>query len=469
MRRDDDTSRGLLGVCAALALFAGCVPDPGPIATLRGRVSDDEGARALGFGGEGAAAAAARVRVLAVGSRGTLETLNSVEVGAGGSFSLEVPAERARLVVEAVDDGGEVVAAALLEHSGSDGDTVRCTPLDTESSLEAALFLVMATRAEAVEDVNVVDLRARVTARLAAAVREKQRQGEDVSDDVRRLAEALLVAQATEVRGYGAAGVDVTQEELFLLELPASRALSAALHERDDERDAEEAYQAFHEALADVVSGLGLSPAAQARAESSAGLAFRMVVNQRVRVGTIAAREVTESALLAAALTEGRAYEAATLALLASADVDERLRREAEMAARELHASLVTATNTAVAAEAFGALSTTLVGDADASTSLLGGVLGLDATASPAVEAALFESRRATDDLEQVLKRLAQRAQAVPGDIDVRSFSIDVTRAYAAHHDALLRVGDDLASSANDPELALGLVVLAETAYRLRE
>lgn len=466
MRRDG-TTWGRLGLSLALALTSACGLDTDPIASVKGRISDDDGYQTLRFGGDGTTAAATTIRALAVGNGGTLASLSRSELDAEGRFHFDVPAEHTRLLLEAIDERGEVVAAAILEHSGAEGETVTSTPLTSESSLEAALFLVMATRASSVEDVNVVDLRARVTARMAVALREKEAAGEDVQADVLRIAEALLAAQATEVRAYAGLGVEISQAELFSHELAASQALSAAL---DEGSDPAAAYEAFYEALDDVAASLGLSAEARARAESSAGLAFRIVIDERVRANTVAAREVTDSAVLAAARAEGHAYERATLALLERPDVDERLRDEAADAADALRANLTLASNASRAAEAFRALKTTLVGDVTLGTSLLGGLLRLDATAAIGVEDALAESAEASSDLDQALKRLAQRTLAAPGDIDVDAFAIEVTRAYSAHHAALLRASENIVLAADpDPALAVGLVVLAETAYRLGE
>lgn len=476
MRGDGGDARArthaFVGVATALALLLASACQLEPVVTVRGRVVLDEASRAFAPERSRTTGSAVGVRVIDVGYRGTLTTLGSAKLHEDGRFTVELPAERTHLVVEAFDDEGEVVAAALLEHSGNVGETVACAPLDARGSLEATLFPIMATRAEDAVDVNLADLRGRLSSVIVDALGEKKRAGVEISMDLRRLAEALLAAQEAEIRGYRAAGVELTQAELFALELPASRALSEALLAAEDEEhenaDAarQAAYEAFHDALADVGEGLGLSATARARAESSAGLAFRLVIERRLRADE-SSRELIESALLAAASNEGRAYERATLSLFEGARED-RFRELANEIANDLRDALARATSRAEASAAFRSFSSRLVGEGTASGSLLESLLAQEDGALPALEAALLESAKATDAFEHALEDLAGRALMVPGDINVRTFAIEITRAFSAHHDALKRAAAGLpSSSTEDAERALALLVLARSAHRL--
>ena len=122
----------------------------GSDAKVRGRVSDEVGTQAQGqvraqggLGGSGTVAAASQVRVSSVGPGGTLEAQGEAEVQAGGTYELSVPAGEERLVLQALDTSGKVMASALLETSGEAGETAVAPPMDSESSLEAEVFLQM--------------------------------------------------------------------------------------------------------------------------------------------------------------------------------------------------------------------------------------------------------------------------------------------------------------------------------------
>ena len=256
--------------------------DGGGTATVEGRVTDEEGYQPQRLGGEGSVSATASVRVSAIAPGGALEALAEAEVSADGSYAVDVPADQERLVVEALDEAGAVVAAAILEASGAAGETTTCTPMDSESSLEARVLVEMIDAGAPVDEVNPVDLRARITSRLAGAVAARERAGADVEAAVRALAEAVRAAQLAELRAYADMGLTTSQAALFEAELAASQALSATLH--DGSKSATDAYDAFFAALDEAAADAGAEAEERARAESCAGMSFRATAEARLEV-----------------------------------------------------------------------------------------------------------------------------------------------------------------------------------------
>src|SRR5688572_16407917 len=107
-------------------------------AAVRGRVTDQEGtqrqgiSRAFaenGLGGSGSVSSASKVRASSVGSGGTLTLVGEADISAQGSYTVEVPSGQQRLVLQAVDASGAVVASALLDASGEAGDSTAAPPM----------------------------------------------------------------------------------------------------------------------------------------------------------------------------------------------------------------------------------------------------------------------------------------------------------------------------------------------------
>ncbi|HZI03474.1 MAG TPA: hypothetical protein VEZ71_05600, partial [Archangium sp.] len=132
------TLRNLWAAVVVLGLGTGC----GNTVQVKGRVTDGEGtqpqavvAGAAPLGGSGTVAAATQVRASTVGTDGKLTVVAEGKLEAQGRYTLEVPAGEERLVLEAVDASGQVVASALLEAAAEGKDAV-APPMDSETSLE---------------------------------------------------------------------------------------------------------------------------------------------------------------------------------------------------------------------------------------------------------------------------------------------------------------------------------------------
>ncbi|HEX8700550.1 MAG TPA: hypothetical protein VF815_16995, partial [Myxococcaceae bacterium] len=139
-----------LWVAVATLVLAAC--GGSDTVEVRGKVSDGEGTQQQqrlsafgeeGLGGSGTVSAVTMVRASTVGSGGQLTLVGEAEVSAQGSYTLEVPAEEQRLVIQAVNSSGTVLASALLDASGEAGSEEVAPPMDSESSLEAEVFVQM--------------------------------------------------------------------------------------------------------------------------------------------------------------------------------------------------------------------------------------------------------------------------------------------------------------------------------------
>src|SRR4051794_25734650 len=142
----------LIGGVAALALTA-CQGN----VEVKGKVSESNGSQTQqshlttyasgispGFGGQGSVAAASNVRAQSVGSGGTTSVIAESKVEASGSYSLSIPEGSERVVIEAVDANGQVVASALLDSTaGAENNVRHAPPMTSESSIEAQVFVKM--------------------------------------------------------------------------------------------------------------------------------------------------------------------------------------------------------------------------------------------------------------------------------------------------------------------------------------
>lgn len=452
------------------AVVAGCGPgmggDPDGTSTVRGSVTDDEGYQAQRLGGAGSVSAASNVRVQAVRSDGTLELLAEAAVEADGSYEAEVPAGEQKLIVEAVDDGGEVVASAILEASGNAGDTTTCTPMTTESSVEAQVFVHMVTEAGNVDEVNTIDLRTRITARTAGAVRTAEEDGEDVSGDLQALAEATLAAQRTEIEAYAEAGIVTTQKALFEAELAASQSLSASLDA--GEENAVDAYAEFLAALDAVAESEGATAEDRARAESCAGMSFRATVDVRLEADTALSQQIASSAVLAAASLEARAAAIAMDAVLEAGGAATDVQTQGQTAGADLRSSISAATTTTAAASAYADFSAAVVGEADVEASVLGAYLGVDVVTAASAQAAVDASLQASASLDAALEAALDSALSTTGEVDFDALAQAVVGAYGSYFAAVETAGAAMTPTfGSDASTAVSVLILAEGSYRL--
>src|SRR3954467_14625630 len=158
------TSARILSAIALAASLAGC----GQYSTLRGKISDQPGTQQQGLsdtgglGGSGTVSSATSVRLMKIGSDGTLSQLDSsatAQVKASGEYSVRFTGGE-RIVIQALDAQGSVVASGMFENVQPGGQTYSAAPLDTETSVEASVLVQMIRRGSTTAQANAVDVRA---------------------------------------------------------------------------------------------------------------------------------------------------------------------------------------------------------------------------------------------------------------------------------------------------------------------
>jgi hypothetical protein len=438
-------------------------------AEVRGRISDAEGSQRQGFqvpggglGGSGTVAAASKVRASTVGQGGSLEVVGEADVSAQGSYTLDVPADQQRLVIQAVDASGTVVASALLEASGTAESSVVAPPMDSESSLEAQLFIQMVADGTQAAQIDVVDLRSRVTADMAVAAQQGASTATALGTRVKVLAEAVRAAQETELRAYGKAGVQTSQGALFEAELAAAAKLNAAL---DAGTSAEAAYQAFHAEVAAAAERLGADAKEQAQAESSAGVAFRATV--KARLSAQDAQPLADASLRAAAAAEARTSAAAITAILQAAQASDAVLQQAGSAATALRTQMKAAATAGAAAQAFTSFSASVATGADVKTTVLGSYVGVNLTNQAAVSLAVQTTKTAAATLDTALDVAVDTALA-SNQTNVTLLATGIADAYAAYASTVQAQATALATIGTKATPAVDLLVVSEGAFRLR-
>jgi len=272
-----------LPLAALLALGASCTSlpadgslgaieaDPAPeaaagsLSSVHGRVAPGGDAAILAHEGAGPAA---EVRVLDR-SGGAATVVGQGPVAPDGSFSVDVPAGARRLVVAAVDADGDVAAAGLLDASAPAGAVAEMAPLGGESTLEAETAMALAD-CITMNLVDTVDLQARLSELVATTALSAIEAGAAAEDLENRLAQAIGVAQATQLAALAGEGVPVSRQALFEAGVPAATQMHSDLA---GGADPTEAAAAFAAALQEARGGLvGARP--NARSEVASAVAF---------------------------------------------------------------------------------------------------------------------------------------------------------------------------------------------------
>jgi len=236
--------------------------------------------------------AAAEVRGSTVDDDGTTtpDPDSSGEVNADGSFTLDVAADESLYLVQALDANGEVIGAAMLESTGSEGSETTTTPIDRESAVEAMAWLQAVAEAGDQGASSCGDVRGRIDATLAATVYGNWESGEGQSD-MDALAAAVTAAQSAELWSDSDAGATTSKDAINDVELMLSIELSAQLYAwieagNDSTDDASAAQDAFMSDLyAYGTAELGLSADQTNDASANSGLAFAAVVESMKGLG----------------------------------------------------------------------------------------------------------------------------------------------------------------------------------------
>jgi hypothetical protein len=458
-----------LWVAVATLVLVAC--GGGDTVEVRGKVTDQEGTQPQnrvgafageGLGGSGTVATASKVRVSTVGQGGQLSLVGEAEVAVQGSYSLEVPAEQQRLVIQAVDSSGTVVASALLDATGESGNIQMAPPMDSETSLEAEIFLQMVADGAQVAQTNTVDLRARVNAKMAAAARQGASTREAVQTRVKALAEAVRAAQETEIQAYAKAGVNTSQSALFQAELAASVKLNEALAAGNN---AEQTYDTFYRDLAAAAETVGAKAKEQARAESSASVAFRATVGARLSAQD--ARPLADASIRAAAAVEARTSSAALSAILQAAAAADAATVEANRAATSLRTSVSAATTASAAAQAYASFSASVATSANVQSTVLGSYLGVSVVNQVAVSTAVQATATASAALDTALN-IAVEGAVTSSQTNVTQLATGVANAYATYANTVEAQATTLAVFGTKTAPAVDVLLIAEGSFRMR-
>jgi hypothetical protein len=369
------------------AMLAGC-PGGGNNndnkGTVKGQVTDDNGAQARSLlAGQGTVAAAATAQLCTVADDGSLTVVGSAAVQADGSYSIESDTVgETKMIVQIIDANSAVVGSVILDQGLTADETATASPVTSETSVEAEVFVRIAASAEAtVDDIDTCDLKARIDASLAVAVATSA----DIEGDLDAVAQATASAQAAFFAELG-----TTAQTTFNASLQAAISLSSSLDAAaTNAAQSETAYQAYLEDLIFVYAGQGFDEAEQADAQTTASISFQLTANAQ------ASATVAEQATL-----QAQAYQALTLGIAASATLEAAAAADAAIdaaaaAGTQLSAQLSEAANTSASANAYASFEASIV---SGNSSVLSVATGADFEGAIALQQAAIDTAFATFD-----------------------------------------------------------------------
>ena len=440
------------------------------MATLKGRVSDGAGSQPQtlrilsggSLGGSGSASAAVKVRVSAIKADGTLSVMAEAQVKVDGRYEIAVPAGQKRLICESLDASGNVVASAIVESTGSAGQTVTVTPLDTESSVEAAVLTKMAASGVALAECNAIDLRERINLNVAVAVKAAA----DAEAKIKALAEATAAAQRAKVMAYASAGVNTSQSALFDAQLAAALKLNAALDASASVTTADKAYADFDADLNAMVKTLDASDKKHARAEACASVAFRATVQARLQAGGTV-DVVADAAVRSAAALEARAAATAVEAILAAGSAASTAISAQATADAMLRAQIAAATSANASAMAFATWNTSVTGGGSVSGSVVGNLLGVNLLTATTAQVAVTAIGTAATVLDTALNTVVKTTLTATGAIDLNALAQSIVTAYATFQSTIDATVPAL-SLAFGAKAQVGVDVMATTSGSFR-
>lgn len=453
------------------ALMFGLLTGCGGNATITGKVSDQPGTQHQGlssgpdgFGGSGSAAAATKVRASSIGSNGALTTVAEANVSASGTYSLNIPPDQRKLIVQAIDANGNVVSSTIIETSGEPSHSVTAPPMDTETSVEAEVLVEMVTQGTSLAEANAIDLRARINADVAQAVKATAAAGGDAHAKIRGLAEAVIAAQRAQIKALAQAGVQTSQSALFEAQLNAATTLNQKL---DNGSATADAYATFFTQLQSAATQVGADAKKQAQAERAAGVSFRATAQVRIQSSSSAPDPVADAAIRQEAVLEGHASTAAVDAVLQAGAAASAVQASAVQAETTLKAQLAAATTASASASAFAAYKASISGSASASSSVLGAYLGANAATEVTLQAALTASATAAATLDTALSTAISASVKATGSVDFDGLANAVVNAYAAYDTAVHAQATALAAFGTNVQPALDLVVVTQGSFQL--
>lgn len=440
--------------------------------SVQGRTSDELGAQRQGlggdsFGGSGSANATTTVRVSRIAQDGTLQTVGEAKVSAGGEYEVELSAlKEIKLIAQAIDASGKVRGSVIIEASGAQGETVVASPIDTESSVEAEVLQKMVSQGVTLSEANAIDLRARINAQMAEAVKASS----DAAARIKALAEAVASAQRAQVEAHGAAGVPVSQAALFDLQLDAAAKLNEALDAAPDKAAKERAYEDFVAQVQAKTRERAGNAKTAAQGERAASIAFRATVKARLQASSAQALDpVADAAGRQAAALEARAATAAADAILKAGGAAQIHLDALKIAANTLHADLASASSIAGSAQAYSSFRASVVGSSSVSGSVVGRYLEVNSLTAASVQATVNASANAAAELDASLSAAVTASIKASEAIDFDALAKQIVSALKTFDSAVKAQSNNLAAFGGRADVALELIIHANGAMRMAE
>lgn len=406
--------------------------------TIHGRVTEGAGAQAR-LAGPGSVGAVATVTASAIGPGGLRFAVRDADVHSGGSFAVDGPGGEDWALVQVFDASGELVGSVIVEPGDDDRDA---TPIDTESSVEAEVFLLLDADARAWGRVRAV-----VDQRTALAVRGSA----DVQGDLVALCHGIDAATETEARGWADVGVDseaVTQDRIA-----SSADLSADLF-----AGSAGAYDAWLDAFDDASAAAGADARQHAEVEAQASLAFRVTLD------AAGAEGMADASAGAVGRAEARAWGRVSHALLESAGASQATLDAATTASASLSTDVEASASASAAASAVGDWRETLVGSAAVEGSLLGDAVGPDLLVEAALDAAVEASAQVAASIDASASASADAALS-GGPFDAEAVAQATVDAWASERAALQANLATTLAAVPHAQASADLVIAAHSAF----
>jgi hypothetical protein len=444
-------------------------------ATVEGRLTTDASGSASGssqFDSSGTLTNATSVQVALLGSDGSLQIGGQGSLSENGQFSLQVPAERTHLIIQAIDAQGQVLAAGILESSGTTGATVAMAPITTQTSVEAAVMTQMVALGASLDGISTLDLSQRIDASTAATIRAMTEAGVNVQAELTALAQASIAAQAAVLDSMSQSGITLTGQALFQSELALAQSIDAQLN-GSTQGDSSAVSSQLAARIASLWTSLGVSAATQAEASSASSAAFRGVLSSQLSASS-ADQSLLTAASLAEASLEAQVSTTVEVSLLQAADASPSIVQGALAAGTTLQTQVAAATSIATAAQAFAQFQAAIAaetqssnGQGSAGGSVLGQLLSsvgaADANVSADLQALLSAEAMAAATFDANLSDALQ----ISGSLNPATAAQGVATAYSAFMTSVqAQAQQTLATMGNTQAmLAADLLVVADGSF----
>lgn len=458
---------GLLAL--STLVLAGCGQPPDAGVRVRGKTSDELGAQKQGLGGEalggsGSVSAVTKVQISKLTAEGRLEAVGAAEVKNG---SYEVTASvigEKKLVVQALDAAGAVRESVIIESSGEE-QTVTAPPMDTETSVEAEVLAQLVASGVTHAEANSIDLRARINAKTAEAVKAST----DAAARIKALAEATAAAQRAQLKAYAEAGVTVTQAELFNAQLAAAAKLNGALDAAAAKADAEKAYDAFVTEVQAAAREKAGDAKKAARGERAASIAFRATVKARIGANGSALDPVADASVRQAAALEARTTAQAVEAALTAGTAAQAQLDAAKNAGATLRAAVASSTSVRAAAQAYTAYHASIVGSTGVTGSIVGNYLEVNPATATSVQPSINASATAATQLDAALTSAVTTSVQAANTINFDTFAASIVSALKTFDAAVQANATNLTGFGSKADVALELMTQANGSLRIAE